>query len=153
MLPVIRHALEWLAENENEKPELVVMIQPTSPFVKAEQIRQLFETIQEKKADSGITVVEVPRVFHPYHVRHITSEGFLEFDQPVLHYEHPTRQSDPKRYAFASVYIFNRERFLKENKLEVGKRVGLPIDPATAHDINDAFDWEVAESLVKKFKS
>ncbi|MDO8467173.1 MAG: acylneuraminate cytidylyltransferase family protein [bacterium] len=151
MLPVVRHTLEWLQQNENFAPEFVLMIQPTSPFVKTEQIDALFELLVSKGADSGITTIELPRPFHPYHVRHLTESGYLEFDQPELHYQHPTRQSDPKRYAFASVYWFNRDLFLKENKIEPGKRVGLPVDPATAHDINNAFDWEIAEVLVKKY--
>ncbi len=153
MPPVIFHALEWLEKNENYCPEYVFMVQPTSPFVLTEQIDALFKLIRDKKADSGITIIEAPRPFHPYHVRHLTADGFLEFDNPELHYKHPTRQSDPKRYAFASVYCFRRDLFLKEKKIEVGKRVGLPIESWTAHDINDAFDWEVAEVLIKKYGS
>ncbi len=153
MLPVIRHALEWLAEKENYQPDFVLMIQPTSPFIQTKQIDDLMNLIDHYSADSGITIVETPRPFHPYHIRHLTSDGFLEFDQSELHYRHPTRQSDPKRYAFANIYWFRRDLFLKENKMEVGKRVGLPVEPATAHDINDAFDWEIAEILLKKIEN
>lgn len=149
MLPVIRHTLTWLDENDAFRPEFVFMIQPTSPFVQTEQIDRLFELVVAKDADSGITIIEVPRPFHPYHVRHLMPDGFLEFDRSDLHYQHPTRQSDPKRYAFASVYCFKREAFLKENKMEVGKRVGLPIEPWTAHDINNLFDWQIAEVILR----
>lgn len=151
MLPVIRHTLEWLQDKENFRPDFVLMIQPTSPFIKTEQIDDLFKLVVAKGADSGITIIEVPRPFHPYHVRHLTDDGFLEFDHNDLHYQHPTRQSDPKRYAFANAYWFKREDFLKENKIEPGRRVGLPVDPVTAHDINDLLDWEVAEILAKKY--
>ena len=153
MLPVIRHAIEWLSKNEGYEPEYVLLIQPTSPFVQTSQIDELFNIMRQKKADSGITTIELPRPFHPYHVRHMTDDGYLEFDNPDLHYKHPTRQSDPKRYAFGSIYWFKRGLFLAENKIEVGKRVGLAIDPATAHDINDLFDWEIAEVLAKKLLS
>lgn len=152
MPPTIRHALLWLEEHEGYRPDYVVMIQPTSPFVQSKQINDLFELVLSKQADSGITIIEVPRPFHPYHVRHLTPSGYLGFDYPDLHYQHPTRQSDPKRYAFASVYCFKRDGFLKENKIEVGNRVGLPIESWTAHDINDQFDWEVAEVLMNKLE-
>jgi CMP-N-acetylneuraminic acid synthetase len=31
-LPVFEHALQWLAENENYRPEIVVQLRPTSPI-------------------------------------------------------------------------------------------------------------------------
>jgi len=149
-ISVISHALRWLEGKENYKPEYVLFIQPTSPFVRTDQINKLFEMILEKKADSGITMVEVPRVFHPYHIRKLTPEGFLEFDNEEMHYKHPARQMDPKRFAFGSIYWFKRDAFLRENKLEAGKRVGMLIDNLSAFDINDPGDLEIAKVLIKK---
>ncbi len=149
-IPVIEHALKWLAENENYQPDFVLLIQPTEPFVTSEQIDQLFELVISKKADSGITMVIVPRTHHPYHVRSLTDKGYLEHDNPELHFKHPNRQSGPKRYAFGNLYWFRRDKFLKERKIEVGRRVGLEIDPLTAHGIDDKFDLELARFLVKK---
>ena len=34
-LPVFRHALEWLAEQEGYRPEIVVQLRPTSPLRRA----------------------------------------------------------------------------------------------------------------------
>ena len=31
-LPVYQHALQWLAENENYKPDVVIQLRPTSPI-------------------------------------------------------------------------------------------------------------------------
>jgi len=149
-IPVIAHALEWLEEHENFKPEYVLLAEPTAPFIKTEQIDQSFELMISKNADSAITVVTVPRVFHPYHVRHITSEGYIEFDNEEMHYAHPNRQSDPKRFAHGNLWWFKRDLFLKERKIEVGRRVGLEVDPESAHDINDPFDLDIARILITK---
>lgn len=151
-IPVIEHALEWLHENEGYKPEYVLLLQPTDPFVTPEQIRDVFNLIREKDADSGITMEAVPRTHHPYHVRHITKGGYIEFVDPKNHYKHPNRQMDPKFFGFANLYWFKRSKFLEEKKVEVGKRVGVEIDPATAHDINEPFDLEIARILVEKLK-
>ena len=151
-LPVIEHALKWLDENENYRPDFVLLIQPTEPFVTAKQIDGLFNLMVSKKADSGITVVSVPRTNHPYHIRHLTDDGYLEHDNPELHRKHPNRQSDPKRYAFGNLYWFRRDKFLKERKIEVGRRVGLEIDPLTAHGIDDRSDLDLAKFLVRKIQ-
>lgn len=149
-IPVITHALEWLSENEKFLPEYVLLVQPTESFVQSQQIDQLFELVRKKNADSGITMISVPRIFHPYHVRKVTDEGWLEFDRPEDHYAHPNRQSDSKRFAFGNCYWFRRDAFLREKKIEVGRRVGLEIDPLTAHDINNPADLAMAEFLLER---
>ena len=147
-LSVVEHALNWLDENEEYQPDYVLLVQPTEPFIKTDQIDATFELVLDNKADSGITMVEVPRTCHPYHVRCQTEDGYLRFEHPKLHYGHPNRQSDPKRYAFGNLYWFKAKSFLREKKMEVGKRVGLLIDHITAHDINTPDDLEIAKQLL-----
>jgi len=146
-IAVVEHALEWLASEEGYEPEFVLLVQPTEPFVRPEQIRAAFELLVERGADSAITTVEVPRNFHPFHVRAANEDGWLRFDRPDEHAAHPTRQSDPPRYAFGNLYWFRREAFLAERQVEPGRRVGLPIDPLSALDLNTEEDWRLAELL------
>jgi CMP-N,N'-diacetyllegionaminic acid synthase len=147
-IAVVENSIHWLAKNEDYRPDYILLVQPTEPFVRTSQIDHLFELVRAKDAESGITMVEISRNCHPYHVRHMREDGFLEFDQPELHYRHPNRQSDPKRYAFGNLYWFKTEAFLREKKIEAGKRVGLQIDALTAHDINNPLDLEIAERLL-----
>jgi CMP-N-acetylneuraminic acid synthetase len=146
-IAVVEHALSWLASEEAYEPEFVLLVQPTEPFVRPEQIRAAFDLLVERGADSAITTVEVPRNFHPFHVRVADGEGWLRFDRPDEHGAHPTRQSDPPRYAFGNLYWFRREAFLAERQVEPGRRVGLPIDPLSALDLNTEEDWRLAELL------
>lgn len=144
-IAVVEHALEWLGRHESYAPEWVLLLQPTSPFVRADQIRRALELAQERGADSAITTVEVPRIFHPFHVRVADEAGRLRFERPQEHAAHPTRQSDPPRYAFGNLYWFRREAFLAERQVEPGRRVGLPIDAISALDLDSDEDWALAE--------
>lgn len=147
---VIRHALDWLAAEEAFAPELVLVVQPTEPFVRAEQIRDTLALLLERGADSAITTVAVPRNDHPFHVRVAGADGLVAFERPEEHYTHPTRQSDPPRYAFANLYWVRREAFLREGRLETARCAGLPVDPLSALDLNSEADWAIAEALVEK---
>ena len=146
-IAVVEHALDWLAAEEGYEPEFVLLVQPTEPFVRPEQIRAAFELLVEHGADSAITTVEVPRNFHPFHVRLADDDGFLAFEHSDEHAALPTRQSDPPRYASGNLYWFRREAFLTERQGEPGRRVGLPIDPLSALDLNTEEDWRLAELL------
>jgi CMP-N-acetylneuraminic acid synthetase len=56
-LDAVEHALEWLDVHEGYRPELVLLVQPTEPFVRADEIRAALELLLERGADSAITVV------------------------------------------------------------------------------------------------
>jgi CMP-N,N'-diacetyllegionaminic acid synthase len=146
-IDVIYHALAWLDEHESYRPECVLVVQPTEPFVQPTQIRETLDLLLEHEADSAITVVEVPRNYHPYHVRVLDGDGLLEFADAEAHYAHPTRQDDPPRWAFANLYWVRRESFVRTRRLETGRRVGLPVDPISALDLNTPADWQLAEAL------
>jgi CMP-N-acetylneuraminic acid synthetase len=141
-LDVVDHAL-----SELDTPEWVLFVQPTEPFVTPDQIRGALALAEERGADSAITVVPVPRNYHPYHVRS-ERDGFLEFDRQDDHYAHPTRQDDPPRYAFGNLYWFRAEAFARERAVEPGRRVGYPVDAITALDLNTPDDWKLAEAIV-----
>ncbi|HEX5449971.1 MAG TPA: acylneuraminate cytidylyltransferase family protein [Gaiellaceae bacterium] len=149
-IDVVDHALRWLEENEGATPELVLLVQPTEPFVQPEQITQTLELMLKRGADSAITMTEVPRNNHPYHVRERTDDGWLSFEQPDAHRAHPTRQDDPPRWAFGNLYWFRREAFLATRRLETDKHVGLPIDAVSALDLNTPDDWALAEALLPR---
>jgi len=147
-LDVIEHALGWLDEHESYRPDVVLLLEPTKPFVRPEQIRESLRLMLETGADSAITAIEVPRRFHPFHVRGRDADGWIEFVDPEAHYSHTRRQDDPPRWSVANLYWFRREAFLATRTLETGRRVALAVDAISAHDLDSEEDWAIAEALV-----
>lgn len=147
-VPVLVHALEWLSRDDGYAPEYVLVIQPTEPFVRPHQIRETLDLMLERSADSAITMVEVPQRNHPFHVRVLTADGYLEYENPDAHHAHWRRQMDPPRYAFGNLFWFRREAFLAERRVEVGRRVGLPVEQISAFDLNTEEDWKLAEAAL-----
>ena len=45
-IPVIVHALQWLEEHEGSKPDYVLLVQPTEPFIRSEQFDDLFHELK-----------------------------------------------------------------------------------------------------------
>ena len=70
MLPVIVHAIDALARH-GWSPDIVVLLQPTSPLRRPEHIRDAVDDVRETDADSVVTVVEVPRHLSPDYVMRI----------------------------------------------------------------------------------
>ena len=58
MLPVVRHAVETFEKCCNQTPDDIVLLQPTSPFRTAEDIRLAYELYKERQADAIVSVTE-----------------------------------------------------------------------------------------------
>ena len=65
-LPVMQHAVDWLRENEHYRPDVVMILQPTSPLRRAADIRHAIQLLTETGADSVLTVSAVSAHVHPH---------------------------------------------------------------------------------------
>ena len=71
---VALHAIQWLADNENYHADIVVCLQPTSPFRKSERIDQCIEVmLKDESIDSALTIN--PVVKRPETMVRLGSEG------------------------------------------------------------------------------
>ena len=70
MLPVITHALDTLAAS-GWVPDIVVLLQPTSPLRRPEHVRAAVDQLRQTGADSVVTVVELARHLSPDYVMRV----------------------------------------------------------------------------------
>ena len=75
MLPVVRHAIDALSAS-GWTPDVIVLLQPTSPLRRPSHVRDAVTMLRETKADSVVTVVELPRHLSPDYVMRI-EDGVL----------------------------------------------------------------------------
>jgi len=79
------HALRWLEANEGYWPDYLVLLQPTSPLRKSEDIDCAIELAADKNALAVVSVSEAS--CHPYWAKKIGSEGtmvdFIPLQKPV----------------------------------------------------------------------
>lgn len=152
-LLVILHALGYMEKKERYYPDIVVFLQPTSPFRKSQHIDKAIEKI--KNADAVAGVCEVRQ--HPYSI--MRKDGtYLE---PYLKLEdRPLRRQDfPKLYALnASLYVAKRDYYDKVKKTDPvapvfkGKVGGVLMDEISSIDINTPLDFLLAEAILKREK-
>jgi CMP-N-acetylneuraminic acid synthetase len=149
MLPVIKHAVEYLRSTEGYVPAYIVLLQPTSPLRISRHIDEALELLIESDADSVVSVVQVPHCFNPYSVMRLSDgylESFLPYDENMN-----LRQKKPKFYARngAAICAFTYE-CLSEKESIYGDRI-LPymMEEEESTDIDSPFDVRIAEFLLK----
>lgn len=144
---VLHHVVAELAA-EGYAPDAVLTLQPTSPLRTARHIDEaaaLFAA--DPGADSLVSCVPVPHIFHPQSVMRRTDQGYLE---PYFPATQPTRRQD-KETAFArngaAIYLTRTPRL--SDYVFGGRLIPYLMDAASSIDIDTLEDLEVAERLLQ----
>jgi CMP-N,N'-diacetyllegionaminic acid synthase len=148
-LPVYQHAIRHLEKAEDYRPEIIVILQPTSPLRLVEDIDRAIAEFLKRKYDSIVSICEVE---HPPHWMYTLARNRLK---PVIKDgESVTRRQDaPKMYRLnGAVYVTSREVIMKENRL-IGRDTGAHIMPLERSiDIDTELDFKLADLLMRQRK-
>ncbi len=149
MLDVLQHGLNLLQEKENYRPEVVVLLQPTSPLRRAEHIDEAVDILLKTGADSVVSVVEVPHQFSPASLMQLEGDRLMPYVQgpPLLR-----RQDKPRFYARngPAVLAVQRKVLLKQNSLYGNDCRPLFMNAEESVDIDRPFDLDFVEFLLKR---
>ena len=143
MLPVIEHAVDTL-ERSGWTPDIIALLQPTSPLRRPEHVRDAVETLRATDADSVVTVVEVPKHLSPDYVMRIEAGRLVPF---LAEGARITRRQDvrPAFVRDGTAYVFWR-RTLTETRSIYGNRcVPLLIPAHESLTLDTPDDWDEAE--------
>lgn len=152
-LPVIQHALRTLLEVEGYQPNVIVLLQPTSPLRQAHHIDEAVSLLIEADADSVVSVVAVPHQYNPFSVMRIEN-GRLT---PFLKGEGTRilgRQDKPKVYARngPAILAIRSHVVLQEQSLFGEKCIPYIMDHYSSIDIDTEEDLAYAEFMMKRYK-
>lgn len=147
MLPVVQHALNWLA-GQGESFDAVCLLQPTNPFRRPEEIDGCVDLLATSEADSVVTIRQVPDEYNPHWVYLIDDEGTLKLfsgaTEPLSR-----RQILPSAYyRDGSVYVTRTDVVVTGNSLYGDRILGYPMAGDRAVNIDNVEDWKAAERLV-----
>ena len=130
-------------------PEIIVLLQPTSPFRKGKHIDEAINLYEQNKADSLVSVVRVPHNFNPYSVMQIHKgllKPFLKFDE-----KNNMRQKKPIFFGRngAAIYVFTT-KCLEKNSFYGKKTIPYIMNERDSIDIDTEWDFTLAEILMNE---
>lgn len=146
---VLLYALDFY-EKQGKHYDKVLLLQTTSPFRTAEQVREALQLYDETNADMVVSVKECSS--NPYYnVFEEDENGFLHVckgDGNIFR-----RQDAPKVYEYnGAIYIMNAEKLKTTHMHKMQKRVKYIMDAQSSFDLDTMQDWEMAEMILKTNK-
>lgn len=116
MLPVIKHAVQFVENQDQVKIDWVFLMQPTAPFRTKEDIHNAIQLANEGGCDSVISVVQVFAV-HPILMKRIENNQLLPF---CIEEKEGTRRQDYEPSAFmrnGAIYLTKRNILMDKNSI------------------------------------
>ena len=148
MKPVIEHALAAL-EGNGFAPDIVLLLQPTSPLRTPDHLRAAVRMLRESRADSVVSVVELPRHLSPDYVMRIDNGGLEPF---LPDGARVTRRQDarPAYVRDGTVYAFWTRTLVEQGSIYGARCLPLVVRAEESITIDSASDWDAAERLMRQ---
>lgn len=139
---VLLHALEYV-EQQGKKPDVVVLLQPTSPFRTAQHIREAME-LYHPEIDMVVSVKETKS--NPYYVLFEEDEhGYLQKSKEG---RFTRRQDCPRVWELnGAIYVISAAALLEKPLNQITKIRKYLMEEFSSHDIDSALDWIVAKAI------
>ena len=140
------HALDHFNSNHSSGPDVIILLQPTSPFRTGEHIIEALKLFHPS-LDMVVSVKETES--NPYYIL------FEEDDDQYLRKSkssHAKRRQDvPKVWELnGAIYVINPESIKTKEIGQFDKVIKYEMDSMSSIDIDTPLDWEIAEIISKK---
>ncbi len=134
----IRHAVEWLKQEEGYEPDYLLLLQPTIPFRTGGDIRDAFALLQDKKADAVVSMEEFTP--HPFGITELGDGRVdIEIEKPQ-----PT-----ELHLNGAIYLVKTPVFMEERTLyPAGRTYAYVMPEERSLDIDYLADLKLAEAMI-----
>ena len=147
MVDVLVDLVATLEQHERYTPDVLVLLQPTSPFRRAAHVDAAVALLESSGADCVVTVTEVPHQFTPTSLMRLDGDRLL----PAVAGEIPVRRQDKPRL-FArngpAVVAVRTPVLMAGRGLYGADTRGLVMSREESLDVDDRLDLEMAELLL-----
>ena len=146
---VLKHAVKWLEKNENWRADIIVILQPTTPFRKGTHIDAVVKLLLKSRSDAAITI---KKVSYPSHwlLKIVNKNKISNLFKGGNRYLR--RQDVPQTYQPAGLVSAMTRKLLFSLKttLPAGDTRGYIIPSKFGINIDSSHDYKLAVSLLGK---
>ena len=147
MIEVIKHTKNYLKTHESYEPDIIVLLQPTSPFRSKDLIKNSINSLKNSKASCVISVAETTQ--SPVISFYKSGKYLVPSDKNFQKFS-LRQKRNPIYYPTGSVYTFWSNNLSKFNSIYGTKIMPLIIKEKNhLIDIDDWYDFFLAEHTLK----
>ncbi|MEM9016803.1 MAG: acylneuraminate cytidylyltransferase family protein [Verrucomicrobiota bacterium] len=146
---VLQHALLEMEKLDQRQYDFVVMLQPTSPMRRAEQVEAAIRMCVEGGWDSVWTVSPTDSKSHPLKQLRVTEEGEMSYYDPQGKAIIARQQLSPVYHRNGVAYVVRRNCIMEHGNLTGERSAAYVIDEYMAN-IDTELDLAICEFLMER---
>ncbi len=147
MLPVLQHAVRWLESSAGVRPDMIVTLQPTSPFRTGVEIDATITKVIDTGSDSAQTLSEAS--YHPYFMKTLDGDRTMALF-PDGH-KYVRRQDAPPVYQpSGAVYVTRYATLMEQGHILGDDNRGVIMGFEPSVNIDTEWDFLLAELLLRE---
>ena len=147
MLPVLQHAVRWLEGSAGLRPDVVVTLQPTSPFRTGETIDRTIAVVRETGADSAQTLSET--AYHPYFMKTLRGDRTVALF-PQGHNFVRRQDAPPVYQPSGAVYVTRYATLMEQGRILGEDNRGVVMGFEASVNIDTEWDFLLAELILRE---
>jgi CMP-N,N'-diacetyllegionaminic acid synthase len=145
---VLHHALVECEKIDNRRYDVVVMLQPTSPFRTPKHVTAAVEKLIKGRYDAVWTVSETDSKAHPLK-QLVIRKDILDFYEPAGANIIARQQLTPVYHKNGVAYVMTRDCILNTKNIK-GDRTSFVVIDEFMVNIDTEFDFKLAEFVLKQ---
>ena len=145
---VVAHFAQEIADSESGVPELVALLQPTSPFVLPEHIDTCMENLRAAPDAASVqTLLRCPHHPHAYNQR-IVENGYVRFRFSEERRTAHNKQAKPVHFVLGNFIGFRLQAALEQQSSFPEPSLSVEIEQAHALDADGPWDFKLGEAML-----
>jgi CMP-N-acetylneuraminic acid synthetase len=152
-LPVLQHALAWLADYEGYRPGMVIHLRPTLPFRKPGQIDESIRLMRETRPDVVKSIY--PEKHHPQKMWRLQAGRLGPYEDTPLFRRFGSdlaRQTLPPVYWPAGLIDAIRREVVERGSTVGEVVIPFLVDPRPCVDLDTEHDFVIAEAVLAQLR-
>lgn len=148
--PVLRHTLEYLKENENYKPDIIVWLEPPFPFRTADEVDEAIRLFRDDPEADSLRAVCKP--FQNPFKMWVKTDKYLK---PLINEKGKAYHSGPRQkckevyWQNGHIYLLRYDTIMKKGNFHGDKILPYILEEDRFIDIDSENDLKLARILLK----
>ena len=155
--PTLKHAYQWLIDNQNYKADGIALLMPTNPLRQPFHIDNAVKIFTKKNADSVVSVNETPANHTPYWTLVRSKDGKVKLFGNIDIKNILTRRQDFPQKCYARndlIYLLKPKNLFEKKPNLYGKKVDLyETSMLYEIDLSTPDEWLEAEMRQKYLRT
>jgi CMP-N-acetylneuraminic acid synthetase len=147
-MPVLRHAVSWLEAHEGIRADVIVTLQPTSPFRTGADIDRVVHKLLEADSDSVQTVKSA--CYHPFSMSTLDGDRAIPLFSDWQRQPRQRRDAPPAYQPSGAVYATRYDVLMKQERIIGDDNRAIVMDFEASISIDTEWDFKLAELILRE---